>query len=295
MPSLTQPTGPASSDIADLAALVCAGGVVVLSGAGISTESGIPDYRGPSGASLRKHAPMTYRAFAREPQSRHRYWARSFIGWPRMRVAQPNSGHHAVAALEKHGLVSGVITQNVDGLHSAAGSTKVIDLHGRLSRVMCMACDARFARDEIHAALEARNGAWEPRVLHINPDGDVDVQSSDLDTFTMVDCLACAGPLKPDVVYFGESVPPERVAEAMEMLEAARSLLVLGSSLTVYSGRRFVMRAATQGIPVAIVNQGPTRGDEHAQIKLEAPLGATLDQLLTRVGVGTAETTGERG
>lgn len=279
-------TGP-SADPAELTALVGAGGVVVLSGAGISTESGIPDYRGPSGATLRKHAPMTYQAFTREPQARHRYWARSFIGWPRMRVAQPNSGHRAVAALERRGLISGVITQNVDGLHSAAGSSNVIDLHGRLSRVMCMACDARFPREEIHAALEARNGDWEPHVLHINPDGDVDVQPSDLDTFTMVDCLVCAGPLKPDVVYFGETVPADRVAEAMGMLEDARSLLVLGTSLTVYSGRRFVMRAAAQQIPVAIVNQGPTRGDEYAAIKIDAPLGVTLGELLARVGVGS--------
>ena len=292
MSSLTEPAAAEPSAIVPdaalvgLAELVRAGGVVVLSGAGISTESGIPDYRGPSGASLRKHAPMTYQAFTREPQARHRYWARSFIGWPQMRVAQPNAGHHAVAALERHGLVNGVITQNVDGLHSSAGSTKVIDLHGRLSRVMCLACDARFAREEIHAALEARNGDWEPRVLHVNPDGDVDVQPSDLDSFTMVDCLHCAGPLKPDVVYFGETVPAERVAEAMAMLEAAHSLLVLGSSLTVYSGRRFVMRAAALGIPVAIVNQGPTRGDEHAEVKIEAPLGATLGELLAHVGVG---------
>lgn len=257
--------------------------MVVLSGAGLSTESGIPDYRGTSGASLRKHAPMTYQAFTREPQARHRYWARSFIGWPKMRIAQPNSGHSAVAALEHQGLVGGVITQNVDGLHTAAGSVNVIDLHGRLSRVMCLSCDARFAREEIHAALEAVNRHWEPNVLHINPDGDVDVQPSDLDTFTMVDCLECAGRLKPDVVYFGETVPAERVAESMAMVEAARSLLVLGSSLTVYSGRRFVMRATALGIPVAIVNQGPTRGDEHAAIKLDAPLGATLTELLAAV------------
>jgi len=201
-----------------------------------------------------------------------------------MRVAEPNSGHHAVAALEQHGLVSGVITQNVDGLHAAAGSARVIDLHGRLSRVMCLTCDTRFAREEIHAALEERNGQWKPRVLHINPDGDVGVHPTDLDTFAMVDCLECAGPLKPDVVYFGETVPAERVAQAMAMLEAARSLLVLGSSLTVYSGRRFVTRAAALGIPVAIINQGPTRGDEHATLKIEAPLGATLATLVAAVG-----------
>ena len=269
---------------AELATLVSAGGVVVLSGAGLSTESGIPDYRGVSGASLRKHAPMTYQAFTREPLARQRYWARSFIGWPRMRVAQPNAGHRVVVELEERGLVSGVITQNVDGLHSAAGSGNVIDLHGRLSRVICLACNARFAREEIHAALESLNDQWRPAVLHINPDGDVDVQPCDLDTFTMVDCPACTGPLKPDVVYFGENVPAERVAAAMAMLEAASSLLVLGSSLTVYSGRRFVMRAAALGIPVAIINQGPTRGDEHTALKVDAPLGATLTELLRTVG-----------
>jgi NAD-dependent SIR2 family protein deacetylase len=263
--------------------MVRSGGVTVLSGAGLSTESGIPDYRGSSGASLRKHAPMTFQAFTREPQARHRYWARSFIGWPRMRVAQPNAGHAAVASLEAHGLVTGVITQNVDGLHSKAGSREVIDLHGRLSRVMCLACQARFPREQVHAELEARNTEWQPQVLHINPDGDVDVQPSDLDTFTMVDCFECAGPLKPDVVYFGETVPADRVTEAMAMLERASSLLVLGSSLTVYSGRRFVVRAAALGIPVAIVNLGPTRGDEQADIKIEAPLGATLTALLGAV------------
>jgi len=266
-------------DFHQLVALVRGGGVVVLSGAGLSTESGIPDYRGPSGASLRKHAPMTFQAFTRDPMARKRYWARSFIGWPRMRSASPNDGHRAVAQLEAAGLVTAVITQNVDGLHSAAGTQTVVDLHGRLSRVMCLTCQQRFDREQIHAALTDRNRSWAPRVLHINPDGDVDVPAEDLDSFSMMGCPECAGPLKPDVVYFGETVPAPRVEESMALLDRASCLLVLGSSLTVYSGRRFVLRAARQDIPVAIVNQGPTRGDEFATVKVEAPLGSTLRAL----------------
>ncbi len=271
--------------MAELAALVRGGGVVVLSGAGLSTESGIPDYRGPSGASLRTHAPMTYQAFTRTPQARHRYWARSFIGWSRMSETQPNSGHLAVAALEQRGFISGVITQNVDGLHSKAGSREVIDLHGRLNRVTCLNCASLFPRKRIHDELTALNSTWRPEVRHLNPDGDVDVPETDLDTFTMIDCPACAGPLKPDVVYFGESVPADRVTAAIELVAGARSLLVLGSSLTVYSGRRFVRKAADLGIPVAIINQGPTRGDEHASIKIEAPLGEALTELVRVVTV----------
>lgn len=267
----------------ELAAQVARGGVVVLSGAGLSTESGIPDYRGPSGASLRTHAPMTYQAFTRTPQARHRYWARSFIGWSRMSETQPNSGHFAVATLEHRGFVSGVITQNVDGLHSKAGSRGVIDLHGRLNRVTCLSCASLFPRERIHDELTALNSGWRPQVLHINPDGDVAVPEEHLDTFTMVDCPACGGPLKPDVVYFGESVPADRVTAAMELVTGARTLLVLGSSLTVYSGRRFVRKAADLGIPVAIINQGPTRGDEHAAIRIEAPLGVALTELVAAV------------
>lgn len=264
--------------------LVSRGGVVVLSGAGISTESGIPDYRGPTGASARRQAPMTHQAFVRDPGARRRYWARSHVGWRIMRTARPNPGHRAVAQLEAAGLVTGVITQNVDGLHHAAGSTRVVDLHGRLDRVMCLQCEARCTREEVDRRLSDVNAAWRTTVLAHNPDGDVDIPDSDLDRFTVVDCSHCGGPLKPDVVYFGDSVPRDRVAESYALVDSASALLVLGSSLHVYSGRRFVVRAAERGIPVAVVNQGPTRADDVAVVRIDGPLGSTLSALVAHVG-----------
>ena len=259
--------------------LLADGGVVVLSGAGLSTESGIPDYRGPSGAALRRHAPMTYQAFRRDPRARHRYWARSHLGWPTMRDAQPNDGHRAVAAWEQAGLVTGVITQNVDGLHQKAGSRAVVDLHGRLDRVACLDCRMQVSRDALHARVAAANPAWAALPTITNPDGDVELPDDAIDSFTMLDCTSCGGALKPDVVYFGESVPADRVERCYAMVDQARSVLVLGSSLTVYSGRRFVMRAQGSGIPVAVVNQGPTRADDVAAIRVAAPLGVTLTAL----------------
>lgn len=273
---------PMDDALADLAALVDTGGVVVLSGAGLSTESGIPDYRGPSGASLRKHAPMTYQAFTRDPDARRRYWARSHLGWRVMTTAVPNAGHRAVAELERSGHVAGVITQNVDGLHSAAGSTRVIDLHGRLNRVRCLTCHDVTSRAELDDRLRAANSDWTATITVVNPDGDVELPIEALDRFRIVDCSGCGGILKPDVVYFGENVPVDRVNEAYAMLDEAKALLVLGSSLTVFSGRRFVLRAAQQHIPIAIVNQGPTRGDDYAILRIDAPLGATLTQLTGR-------------
>jgi NAD-dependent SIR2 family protein deacetylase len=262
-----------------LADLVRLGGVVALTGAGISTDSGIPDYRGATGAALRRHAPMTYREFTHDPQARHRYWARSHAGWPVMRRAQPNAGHRALAALERAGLVTSVITQNVDGLHGTAGSRQVIDLHGRLDRVTCLSCARITAREEIRVRLDAANPGWAPEPDRRNPDGDVDLTAEQVATFTMVDCTECQGPLKPDVVYFGESVPKERVARSYEQVDAASALLVLGSSLHVYSGRRFVMRAAERGIPVAIVNIGPTRGDDLAAVRVDASVTEILQGL----------------
>jgi NAD-dependent SIR2 family protein deacetylase len=267
-----------------LADLVSRGGVVVLSGAGISTESGIPDYRGPTGASMRRHAPMTHQSFVRDADARRRYWARSHVGWRIMRTAQPNTGHRAVADLEKAGLVTGVITQNVDGLHQAAGSEQVVDLHGRLDRVMCLHCGSLSTREDIDRRLGQVNAEWRTTVLAHNPDGDVDIPDADLDRFTVVDCLDCGGPLKPDVVYFGDSVPRDRVEESYALVDSASSVLVLGTSLHVYSGRRFVVRAAERGIPVAVVNQGPTRADDDAVVRIDAPLGSTLSTLVARVG-----------
>ena len=267
-----------------LAQLVGAGDVVVLSGAGISTESGIPDYRGPSGASLRRHAPMTYQSFTRDPVARRRYWARSHVGWQLIGAAVPNAGHRAVAELEERGLVLATITQNVDGLHQAAGSRVVVDLHGRLDRVVCLSCRASVSRAHLRERLDLANGAWTATGTAVNPDGDVDLPDEQLDGFVVVDCEECGGLLKPDVVYFGENVPADRVQASYSLVARARLLLVLGSSLHVFSGRRFVLRAANAGTPVAIVNDGPTRGDDVAVLKIALPLGATLTAVLDELG-----------
>jgi NAD-dependent SIR2 family protein deacetylase len=257
------------------------GGVVVLSGAGLSTEppAGIPDYRGPSG-SLRRHTPMTYQAFVRDPVARHRYWARSYVGWPLIDRARPNPGHVAVAELQRAGLVGGIITQNVDGLHQAAGARDVVELHGGLDRVVCRGCGTEERRAGLGARLRAANPGFGAVRTEVNPDGDVELPDEALDGFVMVPCLACGdGPLKPDVVFFGENVPKDRVERCFALVEQARTLLVLGSSLTVMSGYRFVVRARDRGIPVAIVNQGETRGDPCAELRLDAPLGPALTAL----------------
>lgn len=265
--------------------LVGRGRIAVLSGAGLSTESGIPDYRGPTGA-RRRHTPMTYQTFVGDPAARHRYWARSYLGWRQIRAARPNAGHHAVTVLQRAGLLEGVITQNVDGLHQAAGTTGVIELHGGLDRVVCQACGHVVSREHLDAVLRAANPTFDARAARINPDGDADLDDDDLAGFVMVDCEACgSGPLKPDVVFFGETVPPDRVHRCYDLVDGARTLLVLGSSLKVMSGYRFVLRAARAGIPVAIVNQGPTRGDAHSTLRVDAPLGATLTALGERFRV----------
>jgi NAD-dependent SIR2 family protein deacetylase len=270
-----------------LARLMAGGGVVVLSGAGLSTESGIPDYRGPNGT-MNRHTPMTYQTFTRDPAARRRYWARSHIGWRTMACAEPNDGHRAVAQLERDGLVTGVITQNVDGLHQGAGASAVTELHGSLFRVVCLNCGDSISRAELHARLGQANPHFDARITRINPDGDVDLAEDQLDGFHPVSCQTCPGGLfKPDVVFFGETVPAPRVAACFALVAGARLLLVLGSSLTVMSGRRFVLRAAKLGIPVAIVNQGGTRGDDYAALTIDAPLGAVLPELVRRVG-GTA-------
>ncbi len=265
--------------LASLADLVGRGGALVLSGAGLSTESGIPDYRGPTGA-LRRHTPMTYQEFVRDPRGRHRYWARSFVGWRQIRSARPNAGHRAVAALEGAGLLAGIITQNVDGLHQAAGARDVVELHGGLDVVVCLSCGLRESRRELDARLRAANPHFAATSDEVNPDGDVELADADLDGFVPVGCTYCGSDvLKPDVVFFGENVPRPRVDACFALVEAAACLLVLGSSLTVMSGFRFVRRAAALDVPVAIVNQGPTRGDELATVKVDAPLGEVLPAL----------------
>lgn len=255
------------------------GGVVVLSGAGISTDSGIPDYRGPSGAQMRRHAPMTYETFVGDADARRRYWARGFLGWAHMARTRPNAGHRAIADLERVGLVTDVVTQNVDGLHHAAGSRQVVDLHGRLDRVVCLRCGLTLSREAVQGRLRAANAGWAGTATDVNPDGDVELDDGAADRFVVVDCEACGGLLKPDVVYFGERVPPARVAAAASAVDRATSLLVVGSSLHVFSGRRLVLRAVSQGTAVAIVNLGPTRSDDVAQVRLDEPLGPTLSKL----------------
>lgn len=283
-------------DLGVLADLVAAGRVVVLSGAGLSTESGIPDYRGPQGA-LRRHAPMTYQEFIADADGRRRYWARSFVGWPRIAAAVPNAGHRAVAELNRVGLVTGIVTQNVDGLHQAAGARDVVDLHGRLDRVVCLACRALSDRAELEARLRQANSGFAGALAEaagtaaggeVNPDGDVAVPEHLVERFVTVPCPGCgADALKPDVVFFGESVPVDRVRRCVELVARADLVLVLGSSLTVMSGYRFVLQAFEEGTPVAIVNQGPTRADGRTAVRLDAPLGATLTELLGRIqGVG---------
>jgi NAD-dependent SIR2 family protein deacetylase len=275
--------------VTTLAAWVAEGDVVVLSGAGLSTESGIPDYRGPSGIA-RRATPMTYQSFTRDSVARRRYWARSHLGWRTIGDARPNDGHRAVADLQRLAALGGIITQNVDGLHQAAGATDVVELHGNLSRIVCLDCGESTARAELEQRLDAANPGFSGVVSAVNPDGDVELDDAALDGFRVVDCRRCGGMLKPDVVYFGETVPPERVSRSFALVAAARTVLVLGSSLTVMSGRRFVLRAARDGIRVAIVNQGVTRGHPYASLVVEGPLGVVLPELVRRVD--TAVTAG---
>ncbi|WP_327580896.1 NAD-dependent protein deacetylase [Nonomuraea sp. NBC_00507] len=269
--------------LAELAELVGQGGVAVLSGAGISTESGIPDYRGPTGRA-RRAEPMTYQRFVGSAEARRRYWARSHVGWRQIGQARPNAGHRAVAALERHGLLSGIITQNVDSLHQAAGSRRVIELHGGLDRVVCLSCQERTSRSDLDHRLREANPHWHAIGHQINPDGDAVLTDEQVEGFQVVDCTGCGGLLKPDVIFFGENVPRARVDECFGMVARARALLVLGSSLAIKSGLRFVTKAAALGLPIAIVNQGPTGGDADATLTLDAPLGATLTDLATQLG-----------
>ena len=264
--------------------MVAAGRVLVLSGAGLSTESGIPDYRGPTGLA-RRAQPMTYQAFTGGAAARRRYWARSFLGWRHIARAVPNDGHRAVAEVSRRGLLTGIITQNVDGLHQAAGAFGVTELHGSLHRVVCLSCGQRTARTELDRRLEAANPGWaDARLATVNPDGDAVLDDEATESFQVVDCSACHGVLKPDVVFFGENVPRPRAEACYAMVERSRALIVLGSSLTVMSGFRYVRHAASLQRPVVIVNQGATRGDAYATATLDAPLGRTLTDLVATLG-----------
>jgi NAD-dependent SIR2 family protein deacetylase len=256
---------------------------VVLTGAGVSTDSGIPDYRGPGAPSRR---PMTIAEFRSGPASRQRYWARSHVGWARIRDAKPNGGHHALAALQAAGAVGTVITQNVDGLHRAAGSAPVIDLHGRLDTVVCLDCGRRTARSELQRRLAELNPGFGDEIAAAlatdAPDGDADLP--DTSSFVVAPCRSCGGVLKPDVVFFGENVPAERVRCSYRAVDAADAMLVAGSSLAVMSGLRFVKYAARQAIPVVIVNRGAARGDELAAVTIDAGCTPVLHELAHALG-----------
>ncbi|KAF1049399.1 NAD-dependent protein deacetylase [Xylophilus sp.] len=252
----------------------------VLTGAGVSTESGIPDYRDEDGA-WKRPQPVTFQSFMGDEAVRRRYWARSLVGWRTMSGARPGPAHAALAALEAAGRVGLLVTQNVDGLHAAAGSRRTIDLHGRLDTVVCMACGARHPRIRLQQELLRRNPAWAALEAGAAPDGDADLEGHDFSAFDVPGCPHCGGgPLKPDVVFFGESVPRDRVQAVRDGLAASDAVLVAGSSLMVYSGLRFVHAAVERGLPVACVNLGCTRGDELFALKVEAACGPALSALV---------------
>lgn len=261
----------------DLAAEVLAGRrIAALTGAGISTDSGIPDYRGPDSPPRK---PMTYQQFVGDEAFRRHYWARNHIGWRHLHQAEPNAGHRALAQMEANGDLVGVITQNVDTLHEVAGSQNVIDLHGRYDRIICLNCRRTISREHLADRLTALNPGFVDEVgdVEIAPDADAVVSATE--HFRVADCEYCGGMLKPDIVYFGENVPKDRVEASYRMVDDADALLVAGSSLTVMSGLRFVRRAAKENHPIVIVNRGPTRGDELAIVKIDAGCSPALTQL----------------
>jgi NAD-dependent SIR2 family protein deacetylase len=279
----------------DLVDLVSAGGVLVLTGAGISTESGIPDYRGPDGT--RRVQPMTFGEFKGSSAARRRYWARSYIGWQRFNAAAPNDGHRIVTELQGAGYVRPIVTQNVDGLHQAAGAREVVELHGSLEQAVCLTCGEVTTRLGLHERMTEANPGFMERFAaaaarvgsqwgeQVRPDGDIVLADELVDSFHPPRCLVCGhDTVKPDVVFFGESVPKALVDRCFGLVDAAGAVLVLGSSLSVMSGYRFVRHAHQSGIPVAIVTRSATRGDAEANIRIHAPLGPTLHRLWGALG-----------
>jgi NAD-dependent deacetylase sirtuin 4 len=271
-------------DLEALTALLAGRRIVALTGAGCSTESGIPDYRG--GGRTGPRNPIQHDAFMRRPEVRRRYWARATLGWERFKAARPNAAHAALAQLEAAGALVGIITQNVDRLHHQAGSRRVVELHGAIADVRCVGCGAHEPRGDLQARLLAANPGWLSRALvelqrdgGVRPDGDAELPAETVAAFQVVDCLGCGGALKPDVVFFGGTVAEPTLTAAWSLLADADVLLVVGSSLTVYSGFRFVRRAHETGMPIGIVNLGPTRGDTLAQARVSAPVGQVLPRL----------------
>lgn len=255
--------------------------VCVLTGAGISTESGIPDYRGPQ-TKAKPRNPIQHRAFVDSPHTRARYWARSALGWPRFRAFEPNAAHHALARWAPLGL----ITQNVDRLHHKAGSRGVIELHGALFEARCLGCGALEHRDALQERILLENPDAQRWAATLAPDGDADIPDDAIAGFRVPACLQCRGVLKPDVVFFGDNVPAPRVDEAFEVLRAAEALLVIGSSLTVYSGYRFVLKAFEHKLPIALLNLGESRGDAQATVRVEGKAGELLPALVERLTSG---------
>lgn len=257
----------------------------VLTGAGCSTESGIADYRDVDGA-WKRPQPTTYKAFTEDALMRARYWARGMIGWRSFGKTQPNAAHAALAQWERAGRISLLVTQNVDGLHEAAGSHDVVDLHGRLDKVRCLRCGQLFSRDEVQQELEARNPAWLALDAELAPDGDADLEDAAFGEFDVPDHQGCGGMLKPDVVFFGEAVPRDRVTRALDALDASDAMLIVGSSLMVYSGYRFALAAAERGLPIAAINIGRTRADALLGVKVEASASRVLTALTALTAAG---------
>jgi len=275
-------TSAAAEEALDgVAAILRGRRTAVLTGAGVSTDSGIPDYRG-AGAPVR--VPMTFQTFLADERARKRYWAGSHLGWHRFRAAEPNLGHRSLVALEEAGLVSGIITQNVDGLHTRAGSRHVVDLHGSMDLVVCLSCGQAFGRDSIAERLEAHNPVLaNPDQVEIAPDGDAIVV--DIDHFVVPDCSVCGGLLKPNVVFFGELVPTGKFTAAAALVRAADALIVAGSSLAVNSGIRLLEQARRRKLPIVVINRGATKGDGRALVKLEAGTSETFAGLVSRLTV----------
>jgi NAD-dependent SIR2 family protein deacetylase len=253
--------------------------ITVLTGAGVSTDSGIPDYRG---AGAPKRNPMTIEQFLASPRARQRYWAGSHLGYALFDAARPNAGHRVLAELEAEGLVAGVVTQNVDGLHVRAGSRRVVPLHGTMDRVVCLNCGQVFARPDIAARIDAAN-PWlaKPEAVVINPDGDAEV--AEVDDFVVPECTVCGGPLKPDVVFFGEFVPVDRFDEAKALIASSDALLVAGSSLVVNTGIRLIEQARRRRLPIVVINRGVTKGDARATVKIDGGTSEYLTALADRL------------
>ncbi len=272
-------TAASSARLDDAVELLRGRTLAILTGAGVSTDSGIPDYRG-EGAPVR--TPMTFQQFLDSANYRKRYWAGSHLGWKRFDSAEPNLGHRSIAELERRGILDGVITQNVDGLHLRAGSVRVVDLHGSMDRVRCLTCGQHYARASIADRIAADN-AWleSPDAVELSPDGDVEIH--DVDAFVIPDCSVCGGVLKPDVVFFGELVPREKFDEARALVKRADALVIAGSSLVVNSGIRLLEQATRRRLPVVIINRGVTKGDIRASIKIESGTSETLADLLERL------------